>query len=231
MSKICFIIPYFNHAQTIKKVATELVKYEIPIIIIDDGSDLEAKSALNDINATILTHQINSGKGAAIKTAAKYAFENGFTHMFQIDADAQHDLNRVEEFLKMHKSSPKAMICGYGEYGEDAPKIRLYVRKITAFWVYINTLGASFKDTMTGFRIYPVDLAVLKATRSDRMEFDIEVLIRFYRHKTPIIFAPVAVRYGAVSHFRAFRDNLLISKMHAKMFLSLPKLILQRFWS
>lgn len=111
---------------------------------------------------TLLRHKTNLGKGAALKTGFKYALNQGFTHAFQIDADMQHDLKKIDEFLNLYKNDKSSVICGYGRYDNTAPKARVYGRKITNFWAYINTLGGSFKDLMIGMRIYPLDERVLK---------------------------------------------------------------------
>lgn len=196
----------------------------MPIIIVNDGSDGE----LEIKNAIILKHDKNLGKGAAIKTGMKYAKEQCFTHIFQIDADMQHDLHMIDEFLKVYEKDKNSLIIGYGKYDETIPKSRLYGRKITDLWVYINTLGGKFKDCMTGFRIYPINLEILEKTSSNRMEFDIEIIINYYKFDINLIWMEVGVTYGAVSHFMKFKDNFLISLMHARVFFALPKFIYKK---
>lgn len=226
MSKICFLIPYYNHPAKIVKLCEILKSYEIPIILIDDGSS--DGFDLTSLDVTLLRHKTNLGKGAALKTGFKYALNQSFAHAFQIDADMQHDLKKIDEFLNLYKNDKSSVICGYGRYDSTAPKARVYGRKITNFWAYINTLGGNFKDLMIGMRIYPLDERVFKKTKSNRMEFDIEVLINYFKFDYKFAWIEVDINYESISHFKMLRDNILISKMHARCFFSLPKFLFKR---
>ncbi|CAD7286934.1 hypothetical protein LMG7974_00157 [Campylobacter majalis] len=235
MYKLAFLIPHFNHSTKLAKMIEILKKYECDILIVDDASKDEHKDALNQLNVSVLYRQNNGGKGAAFKDGIRHLSRLGFTHVLQIDADMQHDLSVIDEFIKLSKLNPCSLVCGAPKYGNDAPKSRLYGRKITNFWVAINTLNMSIKDAMCGFRIYPVDLTlrVISACRADRMDFDIEILYLLLRSDANVIWMDVKVCYDSdgVSHFRAFRDNLAISKTHAKYFLSLPKYFFKKVMS
>lgn len=223
--KTLFLIPYYNHPATIKSLVAELKRFDLDILIIDDGSDEASKKALKELENTpklqIYTRAKNGGKGAAVKDGLKIAFDKGFTHALQIDADMQHDISSIEVLLNLSSKNPKKLIAALPKYDESAPKSRLYGRKITNFWVHLNTLSFSIKDSMCGFRVYPLEsikplLAHLKA---DRMDFDIEILLRAFKKDIEILWHESPVKYDkkGISHFRA-KDNLLISKTHAKHF-------------
>jgi len=117
--------------------------------------------------------------------------------------------------------------------------LRFYGRYLTHVWVWINTLSLAIKDSMCGFRVYPVQ-AVESLTRrhpiGERMNFDTEILVRLYWDGLEIINVPTKVGYptDGVSHFRGWHDNFLISRMHTVLFfgmlLRLPGL-LARKWS
>lgn len=231
--KYGFLIPFYNHPARIKQLVSELKKHDLPIIIVDDGSDSASKAVLNSLEGVnILTREQNGGKGAAMKDGFKFGLENGFSHLFQIDADSQHDLSVISEFLACSKKEPKKLICAAPVYDESAPKARVYGRKITNFWIYINTLGADIKDGMCGFRIYPLkelETAIFKS-KTDRMEFDTEILVNAHRSGVKMKWIDIRVFYekGGVSHFKILRDNALISLMHAKYFLTMPKFAFDR---
>ncbi|MDO5046511.1 glycosyltransferase family 2 protein [Campylobacter sp.] len=233
MSAYAFLIPFYNHPLRINELVSKLKRYELPIIIVDDGSDEDSKRVLRELEGVmLLTRDQNGGKGAAMKDGFKFALEKGFSHLFQIDADSQHDLNAIGEFLALSKKSPQNLICGAPVYDESAPKARVYGRKITNFWIYINTLGADIKDGMCGFRIYPLkelELAISKS-KSDRMEFDTEILVNAYRSGVKMEWIDIRVFYEAngVSHFKMLKDNVLIGIMHARCFFSLPKFIYRK---
>ena len=96
-------------------------------------------------------HQHNQGKGGAVQTGLLTADKLGFTHAIQVDADGQHDLNDIKTLIKLGKTHPNSLISGRPVYDESVPKVRLYSRYITHFWVWIETLSFSVKDSMCGF--------------------------------------------------------------------------------
>ncbi|RDU56724.1 glycosyltransferase family 2 protein [Helicobacter sp. MIT 99-5507] len=232
--KFAFLIPFYNHPESIEKLVDYISKYKIDIIIVDDGSNADSKIVLNNLkDVKILTRKHNGGKGAAIKSGLNLAKDLMYSHIFQIDADMQHELSKIDDFITLSKSNPNSLICANPIYGKDAPKSRLYGRKITNFWVYINTLGGNLKDTMCGMRIYPLYLIypLLKECKSNRMDFDIDILILAYKNMIDFKWIDVRIKYDSdgVSHFKALRDNILISKMHARHFFGLPKFIFNKY--
>ena len=68
----------------------------------------------------------------------------------KVDADGQHNLIDALS-MQQNAQNPTALICGKPIYGDDAPKSRLYGRKITDFWNAIHTLSLDIKDGMCGF--------------------------------------------------------------------------------
>lgn len=238
LNKFAFLVPFYNHPQNIKALIAALKTYELPIIVVDDGSDEASKLILAELERTegilLLTRAQNGGKGIAMKDGFKFALECGFSHVLQIDADFQHDAALIGEFLRESEAYPQSIVCANPIYGEDAPKSRVHGRKITNFWVAINTLSLGVKDAMCGFRVYPLEQLKKAAAKSktNRMEFDIEILVNAARQGVDMRWIDTYVRYekGGVSHFKMVRDNALISLMHAKCFFSLPKFMLSKIW-
>ncbi len=238
LNKFAFLVPFYNHPQNIKALIAALKTYELPVIVVDDGSDEASKLILAELERTegilLLTRAQNGGKGIAMKDGFKFALNRGFSHVLQIDADFQHDAALIGEFLRQSEMHPQSIVCANPIYGEDAPKSRVYGRKITNFWVAINTLSLGIKDAMCGFRVYPLEQLKKAAAKSktNRMEFDIEILVNAVRQGIDVCWIDTCVRYekGGVSHFKILRDNALISLMHAKCFFSLPKFMLSKIW-
>ena len=238
MNKFAFLVPFYNHPQNIKALIAALKAYELPVIVVDDGSDEASKQILAELERTerilLLTRTQNGGKGIAMKDGFKFALERGFSHILQIDADLQHDAALIGEFLRESEAHPQSIVCANPIYGDDAPKSRVHGRKITNFWVAINTLSLGIKDAMCGFRVYPLEQLKKAAAKSktNRMEFDIEILVNAARQGVDMRWIDTYVRYekGGVSHFKMLRDNALISLMHAKCFFSLPKFMLGKIW-
>lgn len=241
--KPCIIIPVYNHEKPLPGVITKLKKYDIPCLLIDDGSQQTCASVIQNIAdqeswVSVISHSNNCGKGAAIKSAIRFCQSKGYTHALQIDADAQHDLGDVPRFLDHAKLHPNHVVIGQPIFDESVPKSRYYSRYLTHIWVWINTLSFQLQDTMCGFRVYPVAIVadfIDQTPTGNRMEFDIEILVKLFRQQTPIDSIATKVKYpeDGLSHFRLWKDNVLISRMHAGLFYSLitryiPQLINQQ---
>ncbi len=245
MFKPCIIIPVYNHEDAIGQTVKNLRPYGLPCILINDGSNEKCTNTLIAIDAennwiTLIQHLQNQGKGAAIKTGLLEALKNGFSHAIQIDSDGQHDATDIPKFLALAENQPDTLITGIPIYDESVPKHRLYLRYITHVWVWINTLSFNIKDSMCGFRVYPVNITTDLFTREqtpDRMEFDTDILVRSHWAGIPILSIPTKVHYpiDGVSHFQGLRDNLLISRMHARLFFGmikrLPKILFKKLFS
>lgn len=224
--KTLALIPHYNHPDTVGRVAHALRGFDLDVLIVDDGSSPDSRAVLQDLvsdGIRVIFRPANGGKGAAVKTGLKYAEEHGYTHVLQVDADGQHNLADTPKLLEAAAGHPEAVICGWPQYGSDAPKARLYGRKITDFWNMLHTGSRDIKDGMCGFRLYPLaaTIAVVREERlGNRMDFDTEILVRLYWRGVKPVWIPTGVRYAqdGVSHFRAWTDNACISKMHARLF-------------
>lgn len=235
----CIIIPLYNHGSTLHRTLTGLQPYGVPVIVVDDGSDqatqLTLQQVLKDfrqVRAVRLPQ--NQGKGAAVMRGFREAIASGYTHALQIDADGQHDLADIPDFLAWAQRYPDALLCGQPIYDASAPASRRYGRLITHVWVWIETLSFAIGDSMCGFRLYPLQPTVHlidQTAIASRMAFDIEIVVHLYWLGLPILNLPTRVIYpeGGISHFHLWRDNWRISCAHSRlvcgMLLRLPQLL------
>ena len=160
MFKPVLIVPYYNHLKEFESFAPQLANLKKDVIFINDGSEKEqteqVKKICQQYHFFYIEHPVNQGKGAAVKTGIKTAFKQGYTHALQIDSDGQHNINDVDLFLSVAQKNQQSIVNGSPVYDDTAPKSRLIGRKITNFWVAVET-GSKKKiaDAMCGFRVYP----------------------------------------------------------------------------
>lgn len=247
MFKPCIVVPVYNHEHAIGAVVEGLLRHGVPIMLVDDGSSAACAAALDALTQRYAQHQPpvllerlpqNGGKGAAVLAGFRRAGQLGYTHVLQIDADGQHQTADVPAFLAQAAAHPQAVIVGYPIYDESVPKARLYGRYATHIWVWINTLSFDIKDSMCGFRVYPVEPVNALAARRNigqRMNFDTDILVRLFWSGLQVVNLGTRVSYPSdgVSHFRVWRDNVMISWMHTKLFFGmLPRIpkLLARKW-
>lgn len=226
------IIPFYNHPLSIEAMIHRVLETQLPCLVVDDGSDAASASVVTELAARhaprvrLLRLATNQGKGAAVDAGLRLAHRLGHTHAIQIDADGQHDTADLPRFVQAARRHPQAMVCGQPVYDTSVPKSRLYGRYVTHVWVWINTLSLEIRDSMCGFRVYPIEstLAVLnRAHVGKRMEFDTEILVRLHWRGVRMLTLPTRVTYPSdgVSHFNVWKDNVLISGMHARLFLGM----------
>jgi len=240
--KVCALIPFYNHPEAIGFVVDQLSKFDLNTIIVDDGSNEESKKILSSLatlpKVTLVTREANGGKGAAVISGMREAMNKGYTHALQVDADGQHDLSRLPEILALSQKFPEKIISGMPVYDDTVPTNRKLWRYATHILVWIHTLSLEIRDSMCGFRVYPLKktLAVIDTVKNfgQRMDFDIEILVRSHWHDLHIEQLPVGVRYplDGISHFQLFNDNFLITKLHIRLFFGMllisPKLLIRK---
>ena len=238
----CAVIPVYNHEGPLPGVVARLQALGLPCVLVDDASDARCAAVLDQLAEQPDTHLLrlahNQGKGGAVMAGLRKAQGLGFSHALQVDADGQHDLQAVAAFLDESRAHPEALICGYPQYDASVPKGRLYARYLTHVWVWINSLSLQIRDSMCGFRIYPLaaSVALIDAVKiGTRMDFDSEILVRLSWRGQPMRWLPTRVHYpeDGISHFRLWQDNVLISKMHARLFFGMlcrAPLLLYRRW-
>jgi len=222
------VVPVYNHPATIGRVAAQVRAHGLPCILVDDGSDAACAAVLQQLAAadpqlTLVRLPHNQGKGAAMAAGFAEAARQRRSHVLQIDADGQHDTGDIPRFIAGARARPDAVICGCPVYDASVPRGRLYGRYATHIWVWINTLSLDIRDSMCGFRVYPLAslLPLLQRVRiGRRMDFDSDVIVRLHWRGVPVVNLPTRVTYPAdgISHFRLWRDNVLISAMHARLF-------------
>jgi glycosyltransferase involved in cell wall biosynthesis len=223
----CLLIPIYDHGSTIAAVVESLAGYGLPCRIVNDGSAAETTAELRRLEAEhdwveVLHRPENGGRGAALRTGYFWAFEQGFSHALQLDADGQHDARDVPRLLEAAQKDPGALILGRPVFDDSAPAIRLLGRKLSQFWVWVETLSFDIEDPLCGFRVFPLEPTVRLLREDplgDRMDLDPEIAVRLYWEGVPIRSVPTQVVYleGGLSHFRAGYDSWLIAKAHVRL--------------
>jgi glycosyltransferase involved in cell wall biosynthesis len=226
------VIPVFDHPATVGGMVRSVRDAGLHCIVVDDGSGAECARVLDDIAAeggervTLVRRPRNGGKGAAVLDGLARAQALGYTHVLQIDADGQHDSGDIPAFLALARQHPEAVILGRPVFDESIPRYRAVGRWVTHLLTWVHTLSFEIRDTMCGFRVYPIDAVLAldaSAPLGRHMDFDIELLIRLHWRGLAFVSIPTRVRYPAdgVSHYRMGRDNALVMYMHLRLFLGM----------
>jgi glycosyltransferase involved in cell wall biosynthesis len=225
------LIPSFNPGPMVFSAVSAALDRWSPVWVVVDGStDGSAEQLLalmaREPRLRVLVLPHNQGKGAAVLHGIREAMRAGFTHALTMDSDGQHPADKIPSFMHASLAKPGAMVLGRPVFDSSAPSIRVKGRKISNWWADLETLWAGIGDSLYGFRVYP--MTTLEAVMRHqpwmrRFDFDAEAVVRLcWRGVQPINLA-APVRYfrvgeGGVSHFNYWRDNVLLTWMHCRLF-------------
>jgi glycosyltransferase involved in cell wall biosynthesis len=226
----CVVIPVYDHEHAIGAVVHSMLQQGLPVLLVDDGSadacarELQRLSALPGVS--LLRHDRNRGKGAAVCSGLRAALQRGFTHAVQIDADGQHTLEDVRRFVEEARAHPDCVVCGYPVFDASIPPSRYYGRYLTHALVWVETLSFDIIDSMCGFRLYPLATVVAQLERHGvgaRMDFDTDMIVRLHWRQVPMRWLATRVSYpiDGVSHYRLFLDNVRMTSLHARLLLGM----------
>jgi glycosyltransferase involved in cell wall biosynthesis len=224
------VIPSYNTGRLLAETVRHALAVWAPVWVVLDGSTDGSGATLDHLAAsdpglTVIDRGHNDGKGAAVLDALHRADRMGFTHVLVMDSDGQHPPACIARLMAMSAERTNAMVLGRPIFGTDAPVERVYFRRLSNFWVDVETGWAGVGDSLFGFRVYPVRplLEVMRHTNwMRRFDFDPEAAVRLCWAGIHPVNVDVPVRYlsaqeGGVSHFRYGRDNLLLSWMHVRL--------------
>ena len=218
---LAVIIPAYQPEAVLVGLIRALVENLIEwIIVVDDGSGAEYQDTFeragNLPRVTVLKHERNLGKGAALKTGIKYVASH-FPHCSGIitaDADGQHEPSDIAAVAVVFTAHPEALILGSREFRHDVPWRSLIGNRITRQLVHV-LVGRYLSDTQTGLRAIPAALfPPLAKIQSTGYEFELDMLIAAKHRKVLIIEQPIKTVYqpgNPTSHFNPLIDSLKIT--------------------
>ena len=224
------LIPSYNPGPIVVETVRAARQYWNPVWVVVDGSTDESPALLQDMaqdddGLRILTLPRNNGKGAAVLHGLQQAKQLGYTHVLTMDSDGQHPATLIPTFMQASQEQPRAMVLGVPIFAADAPRARVYGRKISNFWAQFETLWHGIGDSLYGFRVYPI-APLMRIMQSQhwmrRFDFDPEAAVRMAWAGVPAYNIQAPVRYidtaqGGVSHFQYLRDNILLTWMHLRL--------------
>jgi hypothetical protein len=225
------LIPSYNPGRKVIETVRAAREQWQPVWVVVDGSTDGTAATLTAMAAAdpgleVLVRPQNGGKGAAVLDGLEQALRHGFTHALVMDSDGQHPAARIAAFMAASAGEPEAMVLGDPVFDASAPAIRVKGRRICNWWANFETLWAGIHDSLFGFRIYPIAPLVHEMHSSigmRRFDFDVEAAVRLSWRGVPALNLSAPVRYfsaaeGGVSHFNYWRDNVLLTSMHARLF-------------
>ncbi|HEY3309918.1 MAG TPA: glycosyltransferase family 2 protein [Desulfuromonadaceae bacterium] len=217
----CVIVPAYNAEKTIWAVANEALASGLPVAVIDDGSRDATVNRLQNLPLTIIRHQNNRGKGAALKSGFSWARQAGFKGIVTIDADGQHDVAAIPLLLAAAKSTgTDILIASRTAQFEQMAGLRKLWNHF-GVWCLKRRTGLEISDSQSGFRYYSSRFLQGLEMVSDGYDLEMELLMKAWRGGFRIDCLPVAARVAdgrSTSHFRPVCDTWNICMTFLRFF-------------
>lgn len=205
------LIPAYNADATLPALLERAARFHPAgdTIIVNDGSTDHTGLTARQCGVTVLTHERNNGKGAALRTGFQYCCAQGYDAVITMDADLQHEPERIPEFKALFASGGFDIIIGSRMHDTAAMPIHRFLSNtITSMLVRLRT-GAAISDSQSGYRMIGRRVLEHVAVQADGFEAETELLIRaaklgctFGTVSIPTIYA------GEKSHMTHFRTTM-----------------------
>lgn len=207
VDKTLVVMPAFNEEESVRAVVLEVFEKlpGIACLVVDDGSTDATSREARSAGALVAQLPFNLGVGGAMRVGFRYALENGFDNVVQVDADGQHDPAGVLALLSRLETADLvlgARFAGEGDYAVKGPR-RWAMLMLSQF--LSRTAHTKLTDTTSGFRLSGPRAVRLFAEHypAEYLGDTIESLVIAARAKCVIAQVPVAMRVrsgGRPSH-------------------------------
>jgi glycosyltransferase involved in cell wall biosynthesis len=208
----CVLVPAYEAALSVDEVVASLraeLGTDAAIFVVDDGSADATARVAEAAGATVLRHDANAGKGAALITGLKHAASLGFVLAVTVDADGQHPAASARRVLEA-TSDPRALVLGIRDLpGAGAPRANQFSNGISNFFLS-KFAGQKLADTQCGLRRYPIVETLALGAESPGYAFEAEIVLLAVAAGLPVVEIPIDVVYPPeelrVSHFNPVKD-------------------------
>lgn len=214
------VIPAYEPGGELIEIVEALKGCFPRIVVVDDGST-RAKGIFEEIEAvkgvTLLRHNENRGKGAALKTAFSYILSayRDVCGVVTVDADGQHLISDIRSVAGALARHPDRLILGTRHFKGDIP-FRSRFGNIWTKWEFRILTGVLIDDTQTGLRGIPAGwLKALCGIAGDRYDYESRMLVQGGRAKKKPLQIPITTVYlngNRSSHFRPLVDTFRTQK-------------------
>lgn len=211
--KVLILVPAYNSNKYINRLLTEIRNTsDLPILIIDDGSDIPIIYSNKFFDTIIIRHENNMGKGIALMTGIKWANKKKYSHVITIDSDLQHSPEYIKQFISIDHNSD--IVIGYREFSNNMPYHRRLSNYITSKLLSIRT-GIEVKDSQSGYRRYKIDPILNHKYIEKGFQFESEILIKLLINGASINYIRISTIYNDQhSSINNISDTLKFIKLY-----------------
>lgn len=218
LSRTLIVMPAFNEEASVAAVVREVFESlpGVAVLVVDDGSSDKTSELSRAAGARVATLPFNLGVGGAMRVGFRYALENGYDNVVQVDSDGQHDPSSVPALLSELDTADLvlgARFAGEGDYSVRGP--RHWAMTVLA-GILSRTSRTKLTDTTSGYRASGPRAVALFAQHypAEYLGDTIEALVIASRSGLVIRQVPVAMRprAGGVPSHNPFKSAAYLAR-------------------
>jgi len=209
---IIALIPNYNELAHVADVVRRTLAY-LPAVVVDDGSSDGSGQAAAEAGATVLTHSVNRGKGAALATGITWALGHGYEALIMLDADAQHDPDEIPKFLDAYRRDVADIVLGERDFSRMPRSNRFGNSNGSRLLSW--ALRRPITDNQCGYRLLNRKAMETLRFTSSGFEFEVEMIVQAVIAGLRLAWLPIRTIYVAErrSHFRPIADSVEFLKV------------------
>lgn len=196
---VAAVIPAHNESKHIKEVVTKAREFVDYVIVVDDGSTDDTSALAKSFGGKViaLRHEVNLGKGAALKTGCEAACQLGVDAMVCMDSDNQHKPEMIPQFIKALEEKKVDVVFGMRQFNRNMP-IMMMIGNQTLSHVINWLFRVMIHDTQSGYRAFTRAAFLKMQWDSCGYEAETEMIVRVSEQK---------LSYGEIEIDTIYHDN------------------------
>jgi glycosyltransferase involved in cell wall biosynthesis len=179
------------------------------VLVVDDGSTDATARLAESAGATVIRHERNCGKGAALRSGLSQLVEQGFVWAVTLDGDGQHAPQDLHAMLRCAKQTGALLVIGNRM---DNARAMPWLRRLVNRWMsrrLSQHAGRHLPDSQSGFRLIHLGTWAALPLETERFEIESETLMAFLTAGHRVEFVPIRVVRGSRrSHIHPVADSI-----------------------
>ena len=211
---VVVLIPALNAARSIGPLIAEAKQHVERVLVVDDGSSDGTGDVARAQGAVVIRHDVNRGKGGALKTGFAWVLEQQLDGVITLDADGQHLPRQIPLFLEHRRTTGADLIIGGRAHLFDGMLPRRRMANRFSAWAVAKASRTNIQDSQSGYRFYSSRVLREIPLRSEGFDLETEVIIRAGVRGLRVEQIPIDLGFVdglSTSHFKPLLDTLRIA--------------------
>jgi glycosyltransferase involved in cell wall biosynthesis len=206
------LVPAYNAGRTVADVVRRLtdVSPHLSVLVVSDGSTDDTAEVAARAGATVIRHEHNMGKGAALRTGFDHLLSTERQAVITLDADGQHSPEEIPKLVEAWNTTGADIVIGTRKWDVgNMPRLRIFTNAVSS-WLVSLSAGTRIPDSQSGYRLLDRDVIENIPTTSAGYGAESEILIKAARRGYKIGSAPISTIYrGEKSYIHPLKQPLL----------------------